>query len=65
MEKVYVFGNEATAETFRMLAYALNLADNLRRVGSAIVASPEVYKAVMDKTNAISATVVGSIESIL
>jgi len=59
--KVYVFGNVATAEAFKMTAYHFGYESE--RVGSALIVSPEGYKEVLEKTYASSAAIVANIET--
>jgi len=56
MERVYIFGNVATAEAFRMTAY--HFGHESRRVGSALVMTAEAYQFVIDNTYAIPAAIV-------
>ena len=59
--KVYVFGTEATAEAFKMTAF--HFGHEATRTGSALVMSPEAYAEVIEKTYAIPAAIVATIES--
>ena len=55
--KVYIFGDEATAEAFKMTAYNL-IGHEGRRIGSALILSEEAYTEVVDKTYAIPAALI-------
>lgn len=57
MDKVYVFGTEATAEAFKMTAYYFGY-DGIVRIGSALVMSEDAYQVVMDNTYATAAAIV-------
>jgi hypothetical protein len=59
MEQVYIFGNEATAEAFKMTAY--HFGHDGQRVGSALILSPDVYEEVIDKTYAVPAAITAEI----
>jgi len=56
MERVYIFGNEAAAEAFKMTAY--HFGHESQRIGSALVMTTEAYRCVLDKTYAIPASIV-------
>lgn len=56
MTKVYVFDKVAMAHAFAMTAYYLG--HKVTQVGSAVIAAPDVYADVLDKTRAIPAALV-------
>ena len=60
--KVYVFGNEATAEAFKLTAF--HFGHEARRVGSALVMEPEAYQFVLDNTYAVPAAIVATVEEV-
>ena len=55
--RVYVFGNEAAAEAFKMTSYHFGHT-YVRRIGSALVMTAEAYQFVIDNTYATPATIV-------
>ena len=60
MEKVYVFGTEATAEAFKMVVY--HFSHEAKRIGSALVMTETTYAEVIEKTVAIPAAIVAKEE---
>ena len=55
---VYIFGNEATAEAFRLTAY--HFGHEAERIGSALRMTPEAYAEVIEKTYAVPAAIIAT-----
>ena len=58
-KSVYIFGNEATAEAFKMTAY--HFGHDAERIGSALVMTAGGYADVLDKTYAVPAAITAKI----
>ena len=59
MERVYIFGNEATAEAFTITAY--HFGHEAKRIGSALLMEREGYMDVLDKTLAVPAAMAATV----
>ena len=55
---IAVFGNEATAEAFKMTAYHFGHDDGVERIGSALRLSVGIYHEVITKTYAAHAAII-------
>lgn len=55
---IAVFGNEATAEAFKLTAYHFGHDRSVERIGSALRLSEGIYNEVLAKTYAVPAAIV-------